>query len=1276
MQQQQMFPDVTWNWREYFSRQLLSLGESDEKNGYVDIFQSSPDGKSASCITIRGFHADVRRAPTTPEELADYPDWNLLRGGMYNEGRPDYYDNYYSCDCSQGEKGMLCRHVASLMFHWEKVHGPFVMKETPAQKANRIAAAARETLIQSKKALKLPAADYFKIQDPLPKNTYFNTDRILNGKGLETSQYETEQADQYLAENTENNFTLRQGYTRDGQQALELNDSVGGKKLHAVLVRSDLLEFTCRCGELRLHAQYSGYGRPPLPPHLCFHGLVAWSHLRTIVAKFNPGDLTDGSGFNLLSMLAGAVMEEKDADPDQEETAAETLVPDVVLTPRIVQSRYSREMTLSFDITRSGERPYLLKNFFELVNAAEGKGNLALGKKLTLSFSLETFTENSLPWYQEIKSRVEMYRSLDDSFRYYLPSEAKGSLALNPVMLDRFYDLAEGMTVTLQHDGRNNTTLVRIRDAEPKATVKLSPSLTGSHLSAIIVTGRIPSLLQGAKYQYILDDFIFGRVSGEGMNYLRPFARIAGRNGEFRCVIGEKKFPEFAFRVLPALSQSPQIDLENNVGPLLDTVLPPEPEFTFYMDLDSQWITCSVIVRYGDKSIPLGFYPIATDAFPRDMDQEDRVLTEVNSFFAKGNPEKKRFELPAGDDNLIRVKTEGVAALSRYGIVKGSDAFSRISVRPSPQTGLSIRLESDLLDLSIQTKDLTREELLDLLTSYRQRKRWHRLRGGDFVDLRNPESLREMDQALQSMNLSMEALLKGEVHLPKYRALYVDKLLENHEELAASRDREFKSLIRSFQTIRDSDFEVPDQLEDQLRPYQLYGFRWLSTLSRFGFGGILADEMGLGKTLQMLTWMLAQKKAGESGAFLVVCPASLVYNWGEECRKFTPELKSMPIDGSLAQRKAIYEGITKKAADLYIISYDLLKRDIELYHSLHFSAVVLDEAQYIKNQKANVSKAVRILKADHRFALTGTPIENRLAELWSIFDFLMPGFLYTSSEFSTRFETPIMKQKNPEITLQLSRMTEPFILRRKKTDVLKDLPEKLEEVRSADMKEDQRKLYDAQVVHMKEVLASSTDDNEDKMRILAEITRLRQICCDPSLIFENYHGTSAKRAACLDLIQSAIDGGHRMLVFSQFTSMLDLLAADLKKEAIPFFTITGATPKQERLRLVNEFNAGDTPVFLISLKAGGTGLNLTGADVVIHYDPWWNLAVQNQATDRAHRIGQTRQVTVMKLIAAESIEEKIVELQEAKRELADAIIGGQTNSLMSLSREELLALIE
>ena len=288
----------------------------------------------------------------------------------------------------------------------------------------------------------------------------------------------------------------------------------------------------------------------------------------------------------------------------------------------------------------------------------------------------------------------------------------------------------------------------------------------------------------------------------------------------------------------------------------------------------------------------------------------------------------------------------------------------------------------------------------------------------------------------------------------------------------------------------------------------------------------------------------------------------------------------------------------------------------------------------------------------------------------------MPGFLYTSSEFAERFETPIMKKKDPAATARLSRMSEPFILRRKKTDVLKDLPEKLEEVHTSLMEDDQRKLYHAHVVHMKEILSSSGNSGEDKMRVLAEITRLRQLCCDPSLLFEDYKGSSTKRAACLELIQNAIDGGHRMLVFSQFTSMLSLLAEDLKQAKIPFYTITGSTPKQERIRLVGEFNSReDVPVFLISLKAGGTGLNLIGADVVIHYDPWWNLAVQNQATDRAHRIGQTHQVTVIKLITAKTIEEKIMELQEAKRDLADAIMEGQSNSLMSMTKEELLALL-
>ena len=337
---------------------------------------------------------------------------------------------------------------------------------------------------------------------------------------------------------------------------------------------------------------------------------------------------------------------------------------------------------------------------------------------------------------------------------------------------------------------------------------------------------------------------------------------------------------------------------------------------------------------------------------------------------------------------------------------------------------------------------------------------------------------------------------------------------------------------------------------------------------------------------------------------------------------------------------------------------------------------MLDEAQFIKNQNAAATKSVKLIHADHRFALTGTPIENRLSELWSIFDYLMPGFLYRSEEFVKKYEQPISRDQDEKVTEKLKKMVGPFILRRLKTDVLKDLPPKMEEVRYARFEGEQQKLYDAQVVHMTQMIHASGNSGEDKIKILAELTRIRQICCDPSLLFENYTGESAKREACMDLVQSAIDGGHRILIFSQFTSMLALLEADLQAAGIGFFKITGSTPKEARISLVNQFNDGDTPVFLVSLKAGGTGLNLTGADVVIHYDPWWNLAAQNQATDRAHRIGQTRQVTVYKMIAKDTIEEKILELQNAKQDLADAILEGRSESLMSLSSDELLALLQ
>ena len=453
-------------------------------------------------------------------------------------------------------------------------------------------------------------------------------------------------------------------------------------------------------------------------------------------------------------------------------------------------------------------------------------------------------------------------------------------------------------------------------------------------------------------------------------------------------------------------------------------------------------------------------------------------------------------------------------------------------------------------------------------------------------------------------------------------------------------------------------------------------WRWLRTLAGCGFGGILADEMGLGKTLQIIAVLLAEKQEGSIGTSLIICPASLVYNWAEEFHRFAPELTVCPVEGNQPERSEIIERSGKW--DVLISSYDHLKRDVQTYEGKVFLYEVLDEAQFIKNQSTASAKAVKVIRAKHRFALTGTPIENRLSELWSIFDFLMPGFLYRYETFRKEMEKPIAKEGSEEASLRLKRMVSPFILRRLKTEVLKDLPEKVEESHIVRFGEEQQKLYDAQVLRMKNLLEKENEESfrKSKIQILAELTRIRQICCDPALLFENYDGGSAKMEACMDLVRSAMEGEHRILLFSQFTSMLDLLKERLGQEKIPYYEITGATPKKERLHLVSEFNNGDVPLFLISLRAGGTGLNLTGADIVIHYDPWWNAAAQNQATDRAHRIGQQKPVTVFKLIAKDSIEEKIQQLQEKKLNLADEIIGGEQVSFSSLTREDLLEMIQ
>ena len=467
-------------------------------------------------------------------------------------------------------------------------------------------------------------------------------------------------------------------------------------------------------------------------------------------------------------------------------------------------------------------------------------------------------------------------------------------------------------------------------------------------------------------------------------------------------------------------------------------------------------------------------------------------------------------------------------------------------------------------------------------------------------------------------------------------------------------------------------------LDSILRPYQKDGVAWMHFLRENNFGGILADEMGLGKTLQVLALLQAQRSSSAPHApALVICPTSLVFNWVAEIAKFTPGLRVLALHGP--QRRELFAGISKH--DVIVTSYAVLRRDAEMYRNLEFDTVILDEAQHIKNRQTQNAQAVKSIRALHRIVLTGTPLENSVLDLWSIFDFLMPGYLGTAEDFRERYEQPILRDKNGGAQARLARRLRPFMLRRLKRDVAADLPDKIEQISYCELNGEQRSIYRQVLEASRREITEAVNANglaKSRMVVLTALLRLRQICCDLRLLGAKLGQEPVDIAGKVELfdelLEEVIDGGHRVLVFSQFTTMLGLLRDRLIEEKIDFCYLDGST--KDRAQVVQKFQ-GDAriPVFLISLKAGGTGLNLTGADTVIHFDPWWNPAVEAQATDRAHRIGQKKVVTSYKLITRGTVEEKILNLQNSKRGLIQDLLGGEEQLSESLTWDEINGLL-
>ena len=1183
------------------------------------------------------------------------------------------------CDCPYAMGGARCKHMAAALFQMEKngdleidySRSTVAAKAKPMQKSTKVFPFKEE----NHNANEAAPYQYYKF-DRITKNYIFYSDDFETAKKLIESKSiilreVRERFPEYIGRPNERECTASGVYI-DSRK----NEHI----VKATFNRDEMLFSYCSVPTCSEGSRYSShyYTNSGAGTGTCAHLIALLLLTQDYIIKKRLGDATDLEALRLIKKCR----EDNAAGRKlylTEQIAANPIHP-IHLEPRL---DVDEDGQLSLVLKVGDEKLYIIKDLPKFVDIVETHGEMQLGTKSKLSFAGASFDEEALRLYNFIKKEVkaadvrskELYRKFGQTY-----GEIKGSISLHGKALDDFFALMENRHFPfVQKYGRSkNTGEAVCASKNPNITLWIE-NIEDSDgcFDGIRVVGEISTLVDGAEDKYFFEDASLNRVVTKDSRILEALMS-ANDHGSIDLKIGRRNLSEFYHKILPAIEEVADVQIEDEQR--IEKYLYPQPEFSFFLDAKDEAFTCVVKVQYKDEVCELtkskrsekqrGETEIIREY--RDIRTEKEVLSNVKEFFPQEDEDGALY--CDDEEQQYRVLESGVNFLLKLGEVHATDRFQRVSIRRKPQITVGVRMESNLLKLKLSSTDLTEEDLIDLLNSYRSAKKYHRLRNGDFVQMEE-STMEELTSFMSLSKAKPEDFVKGDMEVPAYRALYLDKVLEKNELFYAKRDNTFKHLIKEFKTVSDSEYDLPESLQHTMRSYQEFGYKWLRTIEHYKFGGILADDMGLGKTLQIISVLLAAKEEGRLGEALIVTPASLVYNWKEEFAKFAPELSIALVAGNKDEREEQIRNAEK--ADVLITSYDLLKRDILYYADKTFSYQIIDEAQYIKTHTTAAAKSVKAVNSRVRFALTGTPIENRLSELWSIFDFLMPGFLYGYEKFRKEIEIPIVKHNDKDAMNRLKRLAEPFILRRLKQDVLSDLPEKNEEICYVRFDKKQQNLYDGQALHMKQLLEKQSDEmfQKNKMAILAEITKIRQICCDPSLCFENYDGESAKRETCMELLRSAIDGGHKILVFSQFRSLLELLEKDLQNEGISYFKITGETKKEDRINFVNRFNRDETPIFLISLKAGGTGLNLTGADIVIHFDPWWNIAAQNQATDRAHRIGQTKTVSVYKLIAKDSIEEKILKMQEQKSALADEILSGNTGGLMNMSRAELLELL-
>ncbi|MCC3375304.1 DEAD/DEAH box helicase [Cohnella sp. REN36] len=765
----------------------------------------------------------------------------------------------------------------------------------------------------------------------------------------------------------------------------------------------------------------------------------------------------------------------------------------------------------------------------------------------------------------------------------------------------------------------------------------------------------------------------YGAVLAEGrVHRMEPAAcvrllelqRMLGSAGTPGVRIPEERMEAFMNRVVPGLMRLGRVVVAEAVS---ERLVQAPLKAHLYLDRVRDRLLAGLEFHYGDLVVnplePADAERGSHRILVRDGERERRILELMeSSAFAKT---EAGYVMGGDEDGEFAFLYEIVPQLEPLLTVYATSAVKvRLFQGNAPvKVKVDVDERTDWLDFKFEMAGIPESEIRSLLQSLEHKRKYHRLASGALVPLRRRD-FAEIGRLLDSVGIRSAEWKESQLRLPAARALG----LADSDDYGSSvkLGRSLRQLLSNVRRPDQADVPAPEGLNAVLRDYQTYGYQWMKTLAGYRFGGILADDMGLGKTVQSIAFLvsvLAEIRERGTPA-LVVCPASLMYNWRSELAKFAPGVRVVVADGSRKEREAALRDLS--GADVVIASYPLLRRDIGRYAAVDWHTLLLDEAQAIKNEATQTAQAVKRIRARHRFALTGTPIENALEELHAIFGAVFPTLLPGRRAFAEMSRASVAERIRP------------FVLRRVKADVLRELPEKIESIQTSELLPEQKKLYAAYLAKLKNEALKHLDRetfHQNRIRILAGLTRLRQLCCHPALFVEDYAGGSAKFELLLDILEECRRAGRRALVFSQFTEMLGLIRRALGERGIPLFYLDGQTPAAERTLLCDRFNAGERELFLASLKAGGTGLNLTGADTVILYDLWWNPAVEQQAADRVHRIGQRRVVQVIRLVAQGTVEEKMHELQQRKKNLIDEVVQPGQEALSALTEQEIRELL-